>query len=101
MLKRNTKQNMKKYKKAIVDRLEPDIEIGSPTLDNVVSSSLSLPVLCIIALELPARSLGRNIVPINNRNQTIVKITPGEFPAFISKPKKGKARSNRSNSGNF
>lgn len=78
---------MKKYKKATVVRVELAGKVGSPAL-NVVSSSLSLSVLGMISLEFSARSLGSCIVTISNRNQTIVKIIPGEFPALILKPKK-------------
>ena len=59
-----------------------------PSLDKVVSSSLSLLALGIISFELSAILFGRNIVTISNKNQTMVKNTPGEFPALILKPKK-------------
>lgn len=58
-----------------------------PSLDKVISSSLSLTALDVLSLRLSAISLGRNIVTISNKNQTMVKSTPGEFPALILKPK--------------
>ena len=83
--------NIKKYKKTTVERVEPVID--SPPLGKVISSSLSLSALGIISLQLSAILLGNNIVTMSNKNQTMVKRIPGEFPALILKPKR-KARDN-------
>ena len=81
---------MKKYKKTTVERVQ--LVIDSPALGKVVSSLQSSLVLGIITLRLPVILLDRNIVTISNKSQTMVKSTPGEFPASILRPKR-KARS--------
>ena len=76
---------MKKYKKTTVERVDPVID--SPALGKAVSPLQSSLVLGIISLRLSAILLGRNIVTISNKSQTMVKSTPGEFPASILRPK--------------